>query len=382
VSTLTGDAVNLIAHLGDPRFDPVDVHHAIEALDRNGITITREHHAPDALLAWIDEAFGGVMSFEASRGGVLYARDAQGYVGFAAYDARTFDYRWVAPYAKQSDLGIFGPIAVLDRVRGSGLAPLLLRGAMYGLRERGYRRAFTSTSSVGNEAFARWFEREAGGRVVDRFVRQPKDRRYRTTILASGNGSNFAAVAEAAAAGTLPLEVTTLIANRASARAVERAKEAGVASRVVLWDRTSESRGEFDARLLLEVAETEPDVVLLLGWMHILPEIFVTTFRCLNVHPAFLPYDPTAEIVTVPDGTTIPAFRGAHAVDDALAAGVGWIGASFHRVGVEVDRGSLLARLPLKLEPGESRADLDARLHALERKVVATGIQRWSWEQK
>jgi phosphoribosylglycinamide formyltransferase-1 len=83
----------------------------------------------------------------------------------------------------------------------------------------------------------------------------------------------------------------------------------------------------------------------------------------------------------MPDGTTIPAFRGARAVDDALAAGVGWIGASFHRVGVEVDRGSLLARLPLKLRAGESRADLDARLHALERKVVATGIQRWSWEQ-
>jgi len=379
---MTGDAVNLIAHLGDPRFDPVDVHHAIEALDRNGITITREHHAPDALLAWIDEAFGGVMSFEASRGGVLYARDASGYVGFAAYDSRMFDYRWVAPYAKHDDLGIFGPIGVIDRMRGTGLAPLLLRGAMHGLRERGYRRAFTSTSSVGSEAYARWFEREAGGRVVERFERLPKERRFRTTILASGNGSNFAAVAEAAAAGTLPLEITTLVANRASAPVVERARAAGIASHVVLWDRTSESRAEFDARLLVDVAETEPEVVLLLGWMHILPEAFVTAFRCLNIHPAFLPYDPTAEIVTMPDGTTIPAFRGAHAVDDALAAGVGWIGASFHRVGVEVDRGSLLARLPLKLEAGESRAALDARLHALERRVVATGIARWSWEQK
>jgi phosphoribosylglycinamide formyltransferase-1 len=116
--------------------------------------------------------------------------------------------------------------------------------------------------------------------------------------------------------------------------------------------------------------------------MHILPELFVRTFDCLNVHPAFLPYNPAAESVTMPDGTTIPAFRGAHAVDDALKAGAPWIGASFHRVGVEVDRGSLLARLPLKRDPAESREALDERLHALERRVVATGLERWLWERK
>ena len=375
-------SVNLIAHLGDPRFNSVDVHHAIEELDRNGITITRENRAPEALLAWIDETFGGVMSFEAARGGVLYARDATGYVGFAAFDARTYDYRWLAPYAKENDLGIFGPVAVVDRVRGSGVATLLLRAAMFALRERGYRRALTSTSSVGDDAFARWFEREAGARIVDRFEPMPSDRRYRATILASGNGSNFSAVAEAAATGALPLDVAGVVANRAGVGVLERAKTANVPAHVVVWDRTSESRADFDARVLVEVASTEPDVVLLLGWMHILPELFVNTFTCLNVHPAFLPYDPTSEIVTLPDATTMPAFRGARPVDDALAAKVDWIGASFHRVGVEVDRGSLLARAPLKLVPGESREALDERLHALERRIVAAGIARWSWEQK
>ncbi len=373
-------SANLIAHLGDPRFDSVDVHHAIEELDRNGITITRENRAPEALLAWIDDAFGGVMSFEAARGGVLYARDAAGYVGFAAFDARAYDYRWLAPYAKERDLGLFGPIGVVERARGKGLGALLMRAAMFGLRERGYRRALAA--SIDDDAFTHWFQREAGARIADRFQHMPAQRRYRATILASGNGSNFAAVAEAAAAGRLPLEVTGLVSNRAGVRVLDRAKAASVPAHVVVWDRASESRADFDARVLVEVAAIEPDVVLLLGWMHILPELFVDTFTCLNIHPAFLPYDPMAEIVTVPDGTTIPAFRGAHPVDDALAANAGWIGASFHRVGVEVDRGSLLARAPLKLEPGESRAALDERLHALERRVVATGIERWSWEQK
>jgi phosphoribosylglycinamide formyltransferase-1 len=322
------------------------------------------------------------MSFEASRGGVLYARDAQGFVGFVAFDARSYDYRWLAPYAKENDLGIFGPIGVVERMRRTGLGTLLLRAALFALRERGYRRAITSTTSAGDERYARWLEREAGARIVDRFERMPKDRRYRTTILASGSGSNFAAVAEAAAAGTLPLDVTALVCNRAGARVLERASAANVASHLVVWDRADESRGDFDARVLVEVAATEPELVLLLGWMHILPELFVRTFDCLNVHPAFLPYNPAAESVTMPDGTTIPAFRGAHAVDDALKAGAPWIGASFHRVGVEVDRGSLLARLPLKRDPAESREALDERLHALERRVVATGLERWLWERK
>jgi phosphoribosylglycinamide formyltransferase-1 len=371
----------LIAHLGDPRFDSTDVHHAIEALHRTaGITVERQHHAPDVLLAWIDDAFGGVMSTEASRGGVWYARDAHGYLGFAAYDARTFDYRWLAPYAKQQDLGIFGPVGVLDRGRGTGLGTLLLRASMFSLRERGYRRAITV--SMDDDAYAHWLEREAGARVVDRFERVPADRRYRTTILASGNGSNFTAVAEAAAAGKLPLEIAAVVSNRAGAGVFERAKAANVPSRAVIWDRTSEARADYDARVLVEVAATEPELVLLLGWMHILPELFIGTFPCLNVHPAYLPYDPAADVVTMPDGTILRAFRGAHAVDDALAAHAPWIGASFHRVGVEVDRGAVLARLPLKVAAGESREALDARLHALERAVVATGILRWTWEQK
>ena len=372
-------SANLIAHLGDPRFDSVEVHHAIEELDRSGITITRENHAPDFLLAWIDETFGDAMSSEAARGGVLYARDAHGLVGFAAFDARAFEYRWLRPYANERDLGIVGPIGVAERGKGHGLDTLMLRAAMFALRERGYRRAL-ATSARGDD-FVRWFEREMRGSVVDRFERMPPDRRYRTTILASGNGSNFSGVVEAAAVGDLPLDVTAVVVNRPGAGVFERARAARVPARGVVWDRVDESRAAYDARVFVEVEATQPELVLLLGWMHVLPEVFVDRYACLNVHPAYLPYDVAADSVVVPDGSTIPAFRGAHAVDDALKVGSSWIGASFHRVGVEVDRGSILARLPMKIVPGEPREALDARLHALERTVVATGIERWTWEQ-
>ena len=369
----------MIAHLGNPRFNPTDIHHEIEALDKTGITIQRENHAPDDLLAWVDDTFGEVMSSETARGGVIYARDAHGFVGFAAYDARIFDYRWLRPYRGESDLGTVGPIGVAERGKGRGLGTLMLRAAMFALRERGYRRALTA--SVADDAFAAWFQRETGARVVDRYDRLPAGRRYRTTVLASGNGSNFASVAEAVGRGELPLDIRQVIVNRGDAGVYARAAAAGIAAHGVVWDRADETRAQYDARVLVEVEATNPELVLLLGWMHVLPEIFVNTYSCLNVHPAYLPYDTAADTVTMPDGSAQPAFRGAHAVADALEAGVKWIGASFHRVGLDVDRGSILARAPLRLIDGEPRESLEERLHALERRVVSMGIRRWTWEQ-
>jgi len=91
--------------------------------------------------------------------------------------------------------------------------------------------------------------------------------------------------------------------------------------------------------------------------------------------------DPAADFVTAPDCTEIPVFRGAHAIDDAVAAGVGWAGASVHRVGVAVDRGGLMARAPLRLEAGEMRESLELRLHALEHEVLIAALRRWTWER-
>ena len=80
----------------------------------------------------------------------------------------------------------------------------------------------------------------------------------------------------------------------------------------------------------------------------------------------------------MPDGTTLPAYRGARAFDDALSAGQTWAGATVHRVSAAVDRGEVFARAPLQVAPGEARAQLEARLHALEREVVATSVRHWA----
>jgi len=213
-------------------------------------------------------------------------------------------------------------------------------------------------------------------------LNERSERRYRTTVLASGSGSNFQAVVDGLRAGAVPLDLRALVVNRPNAFARERARAAGIPEEVVAWDRAAESRAAYDARLLHAVEATKPELVLLLGWMHVLSPEFVARFpELLNIHPALLPFDPRADAVAAPDGTTVPAFRGGHAVDDALAAGVGWIGATVHRVGVEIDRGGVLARAPLRLVPGEPRGELEARLHALEHEVLATALRRWAEER-
>jgi len=371
--------VNLLAPLDDARFSSVDVHHAIEELDRRGIRIERFNRTPERVLSWIDAEFGGSWGPEASLGGSYIATDASGIAGFAAFDPRGLAYAWLDRWKAQRDVGIFGPFGVAPRVRGTGVGEVLLRGAMFSLRERGYARALVP--AVTGDRLIAYYERSAGATVVDRYDLAPQ-RRFRAVVLASGNGSNFQAVLDAAAAGIVPLDIVSLVVNRAGAFAKERAHEAGVPVREIVWDRKTTPRAQYDERVIAAVASDEPDLVLLLGWMHVLPASFVERFpESLNIHPAYLPIDQDADFVTMPDGTRLPAFRGARAFDDALDAGLGWSGVSVHRLGVEVDRGALLVRSPLALRAGASPQELARDLHELEHRVLIAAIRRWTFEQ-
>jgi phosphoribosylglycinamide formyltransferase 1 len=199
----------------------------------------------------------------------------------------------------------------------------------------------------------------------------------RTTILASGGGTNVQTVIDAVAEGSLDLDLRAVIANRSDAYALERARQAGVPAIELVWDRKTTSRDAYDDRLVDLVAKTRPDLVLLLGWMHVLPVRFIERFEAiLNIHPAYLPVDPSADEVDMPDGSRIPAFRGAHAVADALAAGVKWYGTSVHRVRYEIDRGEILERRALPLR-AKSPDDAIQALRPAEREVLRAALRRY-----
>lgn len=342
----------------------------------------RTEVADDRTLAWIDEAFSGTWSSEAAAGLNVIARCEDAPIGFATLDARGLKFRWLRGLARESDVGLFGPFGVLEEERKTGLGVFILRQALQALRERGYTRALIP--AVSGERLLRYYADSVGARVAEEFDRAallaPPPR---TVVMASGNGSNFQAVLDASRDGRLPIEIVALLGNDARAYAIERARAAGVESvRVLEWRRNEETRAKYDGRLLETVRSERPDLVLLLGWMHLLSDTFVAAFpEMLNLHPGFLPLDPQRDDVVMPDGRRIPAFRGPRAVRDALAAGSRWIGATVHRVTPATDRGPVLARKPLRVEPDEEEAHLMERLHAAERRLVRAAVTRWLFER-
>ena len=351
---------------------------ARERVERAGYALEVGPDASDRVLAWIDACFGGAWSSEVAVACAAVATREGTPAGFAAFDARV-DYAWLRGAAREHGVGLFGPFGVDPRERGGVLGPSLLQIALTQLRGRGYRRALIGAA---NEELVPYYAREAGAQVVERYdPRSFTPRPVRTVALASGSGTNLQAVIDAVAGG-LPLELAALVTNKPEAFACERARGAGIGVMALPWQRASQTRAEYDAALRLAVAEYEPELVLLLGWMHLLDRAFLASFpQILNVHPAYLPLDPAREFVGMPDGCVIPVFRGAHAIRDAFAAGSPWTGASVHQVTIETDRGRVFTRKPLPIEAGEGEAALLARLHPIEHALLVSAIRRWLYER-
>jgi len=383
--------VNLLVDLDERRFGVDALSAAMRGIEAAGYAATCGYSTGrdgGSLGAWVDDVFGGAWSSEADAGtSVVASRPDGGYAGFAAYDPKGLRFRWLRGLGALPDVGIFGPFGVAPEHRKSGIGPHLLVAALASLKKRGYDRALVP--AVGEEKLVDYYVRHSGARVVETYEKKAFfERRYRTLVLASGNGSNFQAVLDASRTGTLPIDVTAVICNRPGAYVLERAGAASVPAGVVAWDRPVESRATYDRRLLEAVRSVEPELILLLGWMHLFDDAFVRQFgdRAINIHPAYLPLDQNEDVVCIPglgaDGYgEQPAFRGAHAVRDALAAGATWIGATAHMLGAATDRGRVLVRKPLRLPEGTDLAGAIDLLRPVEQKVVAGGIMRWVYER-
>jgi phosphoribosylglycinamide formyltransferase-1 len=164
-------------------------------------------------------------------------------------------------------------------------------------------------------------------------------------VLVSGNGSNLQALI---AAG---LPVSAVASNRKEAYALRRAQEAGIPTATFGLD-CFPNRDERDLVMATWLEEHDVEVVVLAGYMHLLGKPFLDRFpdRVVNVHPSLL-----------------PAFPGAHAIDDALAAGVDTTGVTVHYIDEGLDTGPVIAQEELPVEP---RATLEERIHAVEHRLL------------
>ena len=119
-------------------------------------------------------------------------------------------------------------------------------------------------------------------------------------------------------------------------------------------------------------------LIVLAGWIHILSASFLDQFpqRIINIHPALLPDDGIGATYVTSDGTSIPVFRGLHAVQQALDAGVKVTGSTVHYVTPEVDAGPVLCREEVAIEPGDSEESLHERLKTVEHSLIVEAVRK------
>lgn len=175
------------------------------------------------------------------------------------------------------------------------------------------------------------------------------NQRTKIAIFASGSGSNFEALAQACANGDIDAEVAVMVCDKPGAKVIERAERLGVKS-LVLSPKAFSSKSEYEQAILEQLSELQVEVVVLAGYMRIIGETLLGAYpdRVLNVHPSLL-----------------PAFKGAHAIEQALAYGVKWFGVTIHLVNEELDSGAILNQSAFRYD-GTSVEELETMVHKVE----------------
>jgi phosphoribosylglycinamide formyltransferase-1 len=180
-------------------------------------------------------------------------------------------------------------------------------------------------------------------------------------IMVSGRGSNLEVILKSVAAGVCPVNVQLVISNKADAPALEIARQAGVPHVVYLNPKDYQDRAHFDAACANLIDKHACQWIVLAGYMRILSSFFVRRFpaRIINIHPAIL-----------------PAFPGAHAVEDAVDYGVKVSGCTVHLVDEVLDGGPILAQAVVPVRDDDTADSLHARIQIEEHKIYPTTLKR------
>ena len=177
-------------------------------------------------------------------------------------------------------------------------------------------------------------------------------------VLISGSGSNLRALLQACDNPLFPAKILA-VGSDSAASGLEHAEQFGVPSFVVEPSAFA-SKDAWAQRILDHIEFVKPDLVVLAGFMKILPAGFVSKLspNLINLHPSLL-----------------PDFPGAHAVRDALAAGATKTGSTIHIVDQGVDTGPVVSQLEVEIMPGEDQHSLHERIKTVERSHLVSVVR-------
>lgn len=177
-------------------------------------------------------------------------------------------------------------------------------------------------------------------------------------VLISGGGSNLRALLDAAAESGFPARVVAVGSDREDASGLAHAEELRIPKFTVAYSSFTNRQAWGDA-ILEQVAQWNPDLVILSGFMRLLPSHIVEVLapHIINTHPAYL-----------------PEFPGAHGVRDALTAGVKETGASLIVVDSGVDSGPIISQERVPVLPDDTEASLHERIKPVERRLLVQAV--------
>ncbi|OTN90184.1 phosphoribosylglycinamide formyltransferase [Enterococcus sp. 7E2_DIV0204] len=172
-------------------------------------------------------------------------------------------------------------------------------------------------------------------------------------IFASGNGSNFQAIAEAVAAGEIEAEITLLFCDKKDAYVVQRARAMSIPV-ISFAPKDFESKAMYEAEILHLLEEEQIDLVVLAGYMRIIGPTLLEVFsnRMINIHPSLL-----------------PEFPGLHGIRDAFLAEVPETGVTIHYVDDGVDTGPIIAQEKVRITSFDTLDSLEKKIHTIEHKL-------------
>ena len=166
-------------------------------------------------------------------------------------------------------------------------------------------------------------------------------------VLASGNGSNFEAIAERLASGSH--RISCLICDRKDAFAFKRAERYGIPSYYVSYKGRERAEAEREICSILDASGT--DLIALAGFMRLLSPGLIDRYegRIINIHPSLL-----------------PKYPGTHGIRDSYESGDTELGITIHRVDYGLDTGPVIVQKSFSRSGDESLEEIESRIHELE----------------
>jgi phosphoribosylglycinamide formyltransferase-1 len=184
--------------------------------------------------------------------------------------------------------------------------------------------------------------------------------KLKIAVLISGRGSNLKSLIAACAVPDYPAKIVLVISNIADAGGLAYARAAGIPTAIIPHKDYS-SRDTFDAVMNKHLIDAGVELICLAGFMRILSDGFVRQWqgRLINIHPSLL-----------------PAFKGTHVHEQAIAAGVRISGCTVHYVIPELDSGPPIAQAAVPVHPGDTPESLAARVLEAEHRLYPMAIRR------